>query len=300
MQYFKNNILEAIGNTPLVSINKLNPFKNVKILAKLEGCNPGGSVKDRTALYLIKKAIEDGYLTKDKIILEPTSGNTGIGIAMVASVLGYKTLIVLPENVSIERRKILKAFGAEILLSPADKGTDGAIDVAKEIINKEPEKYIMLDQFSNQNNILAHYETTGKEIIEQTNGNIDYFVAGIGTSGTLMGAGKRLKEFKKTIKIIAVEPVLNHKQQGLKNLQEAHVPPIFNRDKVDEIVEIKDEEAFLYAKELAKKEGIFAGISSGSALAGALKIAKRIDRGTIVVIFPDSGFKYLSTEGLFE
>ncbi len=300
MQYYKNNILEAIGNTPLVKINKLNPYKNVNILAKLEGCNPGGSVKDRTALYLIKKAIEDGTLTKDKIILEPTSGNTGIGIAMVGAVLEYKTLIVLPESVSVERRKILKAFGAEIVLSPADKGTDGAIDVAKEIFNSDPEKYIMLDQFSNKNNILAHYETTGKEIIEQTGGKIDYFVAGIGTSGTLMGAGKRLKEHNKDIKVIAVEPILNHKQQGLKNLKEAHVPPIFDIRRVDEIVQISDNESFNLTKELARKEGIFVGISSGSALAGALKIAERIEQGTIVVVFPDSGFKYLSTEGLFE
>jgi cysteine synthase len=300
MQYYKKNILEAIGNTPLVAINKLNPCRNVKILAKLEGCNPGGSVKDRTALYLIKRAIKDGTLTKDKIILEPTSGNTGIGIAMVAAVLEYRTLIVLPESVSIERRKILKAFGAEIMLSPSEKGTDGAIDLAKEIISKEPDKYIMLDQFSNNNNILAHYETTGKEIIEQTGGDIDYFVAGIGTSGTLMGAGARLKEYNNKIKIIAAEPVLNHSQQGLKNLKEAHVPPIFDRGKVDEVIEITDEESFNLTKELAKKEGIFVGISSGSVLAAALKIAKRIDKGTIVVVFPDSGFKYLSTEGLFE
>ncbi len=300
MQSYKNTIIDAIGNTPLVKINKLNPFKNINIFAKLEGCNPGGSVKDRTALYLIKKAIEDGTLTKEKVILEPTSGNTGIGIAMVASVLEYKTLIVLPESVSIERRKILKAFGADILLSPADKGTDGAIDLAKEILSKTPEKYIMLDQFSNKNNILAHYETTGKEIIEQTQGNIDFFVAGIGTSGTLMGAGSRLKEHNQNIKIVAVEPVLNHKQQGLKNLREAHVPPIFDRNKVDEVIEITDEESFFLTKELARKEGIFVGISSGSALAGALKVAARINSGNIVVVFPDSGFKYLSTEGLFE
>jgi cysteine synthase len=296
----KNNILEAIGNTPLVKINKLNPFKDVNIYAKLEGCNPGGSVKDRTALYLITKAIEEGILTKDKTILEPTSGNTGIGFAMVASVKGFKTLIVLPENVSIERRKILKAFGAEISLSPANKGTDGAIDAAKDILKKNPEKYIMLDQFSNKNNILAHYETTGKEILKQTEGNLDYFVAGIGTSGTLMGAGKRLKEFNNNIKIVAVEPVLNHKQQGLKNLQEAHVPPIFDKNNIDDIIQVKDKEAFSYAQKLANQEGIFAGISSGSALSASIKLAEKIKSGTIVTIFPDSGFKYLSTEGLFD
>ena len=294
------NILEAIGNTPLVKINKLNPYKNVTIYAKLEGLNPGGSVKDRTALYLISKAEEEGILTKDKVILEPTSGNTGIGFAMVAAVKGFKTLIVLPENVSIERRQLLRAFGAELVLSPAEKGTDGAIDKAKEILEKDSDKYIMLDQFSNKNNILAHYETTGKEIIEQTNGNIDYFVAGIGTSGTLMGAGKRLKEYNSNIKIVAVEPVLNHKQQGLKNLKEAHVPPIFNRDNIDDIVEVEDDDAFFLARKLASEEGIFVGISSGSALAGALQVANSIEKGTVVTIFPDSGFKYLSTEGLFD
>ncbi len=295
----KNSILEAIGNTPLVKINKLNPYKRTTILAKIEGLNPGGSVKDRTAFYLISKAEESGILTRDKIILEPTSGNTGIGFAMVAAVKNYKTLIVLPENVSIERRQILKAFGADIALSPASKGTDGAIDLAKDILKKYPDKYIMLDQFSNPNNILAHYETTGAEIIEQTGGDIDFFVAGIGTSGTLMGAGKRIKEFKPSVQIVAVQPVLNHKQQGLKNLEEAHTPPIFDRSRIDNIINIEDKESFEYTIRLAKEEGIFAGISSGSALAGAIKLASQIDKGTIVVIFPDSGFKYLSTEGLF-
>lgn len=294
------SILDTIGNTPLVKINKLNPYKNVTIYAKLEGLNPGGSVKDRTALYLISKAEEAGVLTNDKVILEPTSGNTGIGFAMVASVKGFKTLIVLPENVSVERRQILKAFGAELVLSPAEKGTDGAIDKAKEILDENPDKYIMLDQFSNKNNILAHYETTGREIIEQTDGDVDYFVAGIGTSGTLMGAGKRLKEYNANIKVIAVEPVLNHKQQGLKNLKEAHVPAIFNRDNIDDIVEVEDDDAFSLARQLASEEGIFVGISSGSALAGALQVARRIEKGTIVTIFPDSGFKYLSTKGLFD
>ena len=294
------SILDTIGNTPLVKINKLNPYKNVTIYAKLEGLNPGGSVKDRTALYLISKAEEAGVLTNDKVILEPTSGNTGIGFAMVASVKGFKTLIVLPENVSVERRQILKAFGAELVLSPAEKGTDGAIDKAKEILDENPDKYIMLDQFSNKNNILAHYETTGREIIEQTDGDVDYFVAGIGTSGTLMGAGKRLKEYNANIKVIAVEPVLNHKQQGLKNLKEAHVPAIFNRYNIDDIVEVEDDDAFSLARQLASEEGIFVGISSGSALAGALQVARRIEKGTIVTIFPDSGFKYLSTKGLFD
>ncbi len=296
----QNNILEAIGNTPLVLIKKLNPFKNVKIYAKIEGANPGGSIKDRTALYLIKDAEEKGILTKNKIILEPTSGNTGIGLALVCAYKGYRCTIVLPESVSVERRKILKAFGAEVILSPGEKGTDGAIDKAREIFEKNPDKYIILDQFNNPANIRAHYETTGKEIIEQIREEkIDFFVAGIGTSGTIMGAGERLKEKFPDIKIIAVEPTLHHKLQGLKNLQEAHVPGIFDRKKIDEILTVYDNEAYEFTKKLAKLEGIFVGISSGAALAGSLKIAKKIKSGVIVTIFPDNGYKYLSTEGLF-
>ena len=296
----QSNILEAIGNTPLVEIKKLNPNKNVKILAKLEGHNPGGSIKDRTALYLIKDAEERGLLNSNKVILEPTSGNTGIGLALVCAYRGLKCSIVLPESVSIERRKILRAFGVEIILSPGEKGTDGAIDLAKEIYNKNRDKYIILDQFNNPANIKAHYETTGKEIINQVGDKkIDYFVAGIGTSGTLMGAGQRLKEKYSEIKIVAVEPTLHHKIQGLKNLQEAHVPGIFDKNKIDKIITITDEEAFHYTQMLARMEGIFAGISSGAAIAACIKISEKINKGIIVTVFPDNGFKYLSTEGLF-
>ena len=295
----QNNILEAIGNTPLVLIQKLNPYRDVKIYAKIEGLNPGGSIKDRTALYLIKDAEERGILTKDKIILEPTSGNTGIGIALVCAIKGYKCSIVLPESVSVERRKILHAFGAEVILSPGDKGTDGAIDLANEIYSKNPDKYLILDQFNNPANVKAHYETTGLEIINQIDEEIDFFVAGIGTSGTIMGAGMRIKEKFPQAKVIAVEPNLHHKIQGLKNLKEAHVPGIFDIKKVDEIITVTDEEAFNLTNKLAKEEGIFAGISSGAALAGCLKIAERIKSGVIVTIFPDNGYKYLSTEGLF-
>ncbi len=296
----QNNIIEAIGNTPLVKITKLNPNKDVEIYAKLEGHNPGGSIKDRTALYLINDAKEKGLLNKNKIILEPTSGNTGIGLALVCSYLDLKCTIVLPESVSIERRQILKAFGAELILSPGEKGTDGAIDLANEILKKDPDKYIMLDQFNNPANIKAHYETTGKEILEQLKGKkIDYFIAGIGTSGTIMGAGKRLKEAFPEIKIVAVEPTLHHKVQGLKNLQEAHVPGIFDKSKIDDIITITDDEAYEYTRLLARKEGIFVGISSGAALAGCIKIAAKINNGVIVTVFPDNGYKYLSTEGLF-
>ena len=294
------NILEAIGNTPLVKIKKLNHNKNVKIYAKLEGLNPGGSIKDRTALYLIKDAEEKGILNKDKVILEPTSGNTGIGLALVCAYKGYRCKIVLPESVSIERRQILKAFGVELILSPGEKGTDGAIDVANDILKRSPDKYIMLDQFNNPANIKAHYETTGREIIEQFKGKkIDYFVAGIGTSGTIMGAGQRLKEKYPNIEIIAVEPTLHHKIQGLKNLKEAHIPGIFNKNNIDKIITVTDDEAYYYTKLLAQVEGIFVGISSGAALAGCIKIAEKINSGNIVTVFPDNGYKYLSTEGLF-
>ena len=296
----QNNILEAIGNTPIVKITKLNTNRDVEIYAKLEGHNPGGSIKDRTAYYLIKDAEERGLLKNDKIILEPTSGNTGIGLALVCAFKGLKCTIVLPESVSVERRKILRAFGAELILSPGKEGTDGAIDLANEILKKNPDKYIMLDQFNNPANIKAHYETTGKEILEQlSEKKIDYFVAGIGTSGTIMGAGQRLKEKFPDIKIIAVEPTLHHSIQGLKNLMESHIPGIFDRNKIDDILTITDEEAFNYTTLLAKKEGIFVGISSGAALAGCLKIATKINKGVIVTIFPDNGYKYLSTHGLF-
>ena len=294
------NILDVIGNTPLVKINKLNINRDVEIYAKLEGHNPGGSIKDRTALYLIKDAEERGLLNNDKIILEPTSGNTGIGLALVCAYKGLKCSIVLPESVSIERRQILKAFGVELILSPGEKGTDGAIDLANEILKNNPDKYVMLDQFNNPANIKAHYETTGKEIIEQLeNKKIDYFVAGIGTSGTIMGVGQRLKEKYPNIKVIAVEPTLHHKIQGLKNLKEAHVPGIFEKRKIDRIITVTDEEAFYYTKLLAQIEGIFVGISSGAALAGCIKIAEKLNAGIIVTVFPDNGYKYLSTKGLF-
>lgn len=296
----QNNILEAIGNTPLVKINKLNVNKDVEIYAKLEGHNPGGSIKDRTALYLIKDAEERGLLSHNKIILEPTSGNTGIGLALVCAYKGLKCSIVLPESVSIERRQILKAFGAELILSQGEKGTDGAIDLANEILKNNPDKYIMLDQFNNPANIKAHYETTGKEILAQLGDKkIDYFIAGIGTSGTIMGAGVRIKEKYPSAKVIAVEPTLHHKVQGLKNLKEAHVPGIFDRNKIDDIITVTDDEAYYYTKLLAQVEGIFVGISSGAALAGCIKIAEKINSGNIVTVFPDNGYKYLSTSQLF-
>ncbi len=288
-------ILDCIGNTPLIRIESLNPNPNVKILAKIEGNNPGGSVKDRIALYMVQIAEKEGRLTRDKIILEATSGNTGIGLAMVASAKRYRVKLTMPACVSIERRKILEAFGAELILSPAQEGTDGAIRLAHRIMEEDPNMYFMPNQFDNPANILAHYETTAVEIIEQTKGAITHFVAGMGTSGTLMGAGRRFKEFNKEIKVIGVEPILHHRIQGLKNMTESIVPGIFNPNNLDERYIVNDEEAFDTTRMLAIKEGIFAGMSSGAAMYIAQKKSSEIKDGVIVVLLPDRGDRYLST-----
>ncbi len=289
------SVVSVIGNTPLVPLTKLVNNSRLKILCKLEGNNPGGSVKDRPAYYMIFKAEESGELTHDKIILEPTSGNTGISLAMIGAAKGYQVKLTMPECVSIERRRVLEAFGTELELTPAKEGTDGAIRRAHQILKEEPEKYYMPNQFENENNVLSHYETTGPEIISQTNGEIDYFVAGMGTSGTLMGAGKYLKEQKPEIKIFGIEPLLGHKIQGLKNMKESIVPTIYHHEKLDEKINVDDETAYETARKLVEKEGLFVGMSSGAAVAGALQIAKSIDAGTMVVILPDRGDRYLST-----
>jgi len=288
-------ILQCIGNTPLASIDGLNPNPKVKLFAKLEGNNPGGSVKDRIALYMIEAAEKEGRLTRDKVILEATSGNTGIGLAMVAAAKKYRVKLTMPACVSMERRKILEAFGAELLLSPSEEGTDGAIMLAHGIHSEDPERYFMPNQFDNQANVLAHYETTGKEIIEQTDGKITHFVAGMGTTGTLMGVGKRLKEFNKDVKIIGVEPILGHRIQGLKNMTECIVPKIFDPSILDERHIVNDEEAFDATRMLAVKEGAFVGMSSGAAVHIALRKSSELKEGVIVVILPDRGDRYLST-----
>ncbi|MFW6449659.1 MAG: cysteine--tRNA ligase [Nanoarchaeota archaeon] len=290
-----DNILQLIGNTPLVKINKLNPNNNVEIYAKVEGFNPGGSIKDRIALRMIEQAEKQGKLTKEKTIIEPTSGNTGIGLAMVASVKGYNIEIVMSEAVSLERRKVLEGFGAKIILSPAEESTDGAIRLAEQMVKKHPNKYFMPNQYDNPNNYMAHYYTTAKELYDDLP-DMDYFVAGLGTTGTLMGCAKGLKELNSNIKIIAAEPNPSHTVQGLKSLQEARVPGIYDEKLIDETIKINDNNAYRCARELIKKEGIFAGISSGAAISCALKLAKRIE-GTakIAVILPDRAEKYLST-----
>ncbi|MBM4145811.1 MAG: cysteine synthase family protein [Nitrospira sp.] len=288
------SILQCIGNTPITTID-LNPNPNVKLYAKLEGNNPGGSIKDRIALYMIETAEQAKKLTRDKIILEATSGNTGIGLAMVATAKRYRVKLTMPACVSIERRRILEAFGAEIILSPPDQGTDGAIRLAHKILSEDPEKYFMPNQFDNYANVQAHYETTGKEIIEQTGGRITHFVAGMGTTGTLMGVSKRLKEFNSDIKIIGVEPVVHHRIQGLKNMTESIIPKIFDPNRLDEKCFVNDEEAFDTTRMLATKEGIFAGMSSGAAMHVALRKSSELREGIIVVILPDRGDRYLST-----
>lgn len=291
----RTGILNCIGNTPLARLENINPNPGVALYAKLEGNNPGGSVKDRIALYMIEAAERDGRLRHDKIILEATSGNTGIGLAMVASAKKYRVKLTMPACVSMERRRVLEAFGAELILSPSEEGTDGAIRLAHRILAEDPDRYFMPNQFDNPTNILAHYETTGREIIEQTGSRITHFVAGMGTSGTLMGVGKRLKETNPEIKIIGVEPILGHRIQGLKNMSESIVPKIFDPAVLDERYIVNDDEAFDTTRMLALKEGVFAGMSSGAAMCIALRKSSELTDGLIVVVLPDRGDRYLST-----
>jgi cysteinyl-tRNA synthetase len=291
-----DNILDMIGNTPLVEIRKLNPNKNVRIFAKLESCNPGGSIKDRAALFMIEKALERGELTGEKTILEATSGNTGIGLALVAAAMGYKITLVLSESASDERKKILRALGAELVLTPAHLGTDGAIELVYEMLREYPDKYYVPDQHNNEDNILAHYHGTAEEIWQQTGNKITMVVASLGTSGTAMGISRRLKEYNENIRVVGVEPYLRHKIQGLKNMKESYRPGIFDTTQLDEKVNILDEDAFEMARRLAREEGIMAGMSSGAAMHVALKKAREMTGGIIVVIFPDGGERYLSTD----
>ena len=290
-----HSILDAIGNTPLVEIKNLNPNPQVKILAKLEYFNPGGSIKDRAALYMIENGEKSGELTPGKTVIEATSGNTGIGLALVCSVKGYKLLLTMSESASVERQKILKARGAEILLTPGHLGTDGAIEEVYRLARENPESYFMADQFNNPANWQAHYFGTAVEIWEQTGGKVSTIVATLGTSGTLMGLERRLKEYNPDIQIIGVEPYLGHKIQGLKNMKEAYRPEIFEKNRLDQIVNIDDEEAFEMTRKLAKQEGLFVGMSSGAAMVIAQKQAEKMAEGMIVVIFPDGGERYLST-----
>ncbi len=290
------NILDLIGNTPLVAINGLNPFPKVRILAKVESFNPGGSVKDRIAHQMIKEAEESGALTKDKVVLEATSGNTGIGMAMVCAIKGYRCQLVMPESASIERRKIMKAYGVEIVLTPAKRSTDGAIEQAYAMAREHPDRYFLTDQFNNDANWRAHYLHTGPEIWEQTAGEVTDVVATLGTSGTVMGLCNYFSKHHPEVQVAAMEPFYGHKIQGLKNMKESYKPGIFDKNKPAQIINVIDEDAFAMARRLAREEGIFVGMSSGAAMCAALQRAAQIKEGTIVVIFPDGGERYLSTQ----
>ncbi len=288
-------LLDAIGNTPLVQITSITPNPNVTILAKLEGNNPGGSVKDRPARQMLLAAEASGELTPDKIILEPTSGNTGIALAMIAAARGYRIKLVMPACVSMERRSVLEAYGAEIVLSPGCEKTDGAIRQAHRIYAEDPERYYMPNQYDNLNNPKAHELTTGPEIVAQTGGTLSHFVAGMGTGGTLMGTAAYLRNHVPSVKVVGIEPPLGHTIQGLKNMHEAIVPAIYHEDRLDLKIVIDDDLAFDTARKLAAHEGIFCGMSGGAAMAGAFQLAATLEKGTIVVIIPDRGDRYLST-----
>ena len=294
----KENILGTIGSTPMVRINRLSPNPDVNIFAKLEGFNPTGSIKDRIAVKMIEAAEAEGRLKPGQTIIEPTSGNTGIGLAITGIIKGYPVEIVMSSAVSVERRKIIRSYGAKVILTPADEGTDGAIRLARKMVAENPGKYFMPDQFANAANYLTHYQSTALEIWQQTEGRIDYLVCALGTSGTIMGISRFLKVMKPEIKVVCAHPIKGHYIQGLKNMEEAIVPDIYDPSRIDIQEMIESEEAIATAREIIAKEGIFAGMSSGAAMLAAIRTAEKTSRGNIVVIFPDRAEKYLST-GMF-
>lgn len=292
------SIVDLIGNTPIIEVSELSPNPDVRIYAKLEGQNPAGSVKDRIAKAMILAAEKEGKLTAGSVILEPSSGNTGIALAMISSIRGYHLKIVLPDNVSIERRQLLEVWGAEIISSPGSEGSNGAVRRAQQLAKENPD-WVFLYQYGNEANPEIHYTTTGPEILEDVP-DITHFVAGLGTSGTLMGVGRYLKEQNPTIQILAVEPPSGESVEGLRSLEDGFIPPVFEQwngiDLLDGKRIIRPIESLECARKLAQKSGIFAGISSGAALAGALRVAEQIESGNIVFIVCDGGWKYLSTE----
>jgi len=292
-----SSVLDMIGNTPMIDVSRISPNEKVRILGKMEGQNPAGSVKDRIALSMILEAEADGTLTPGKTIIEPSSGNTGIAMAMIARLKGYPIKIVLPENVSIERRQLLEVFGAEIILSPGNEGSNGAVRRAIALADDHPE-WAFLYQYANEANPRAHYETTGPEIWRDCP-EITHFVAGLGTSGTLMGVGTFLKERNPDVKILAVEPPIGEMVEGLRNLDEGYIPPVYEKWGGPELLDgkriVRPRESIEFTRRLADECGIFSGISAGAALAGACRVAGQIDEGTIVFIVCDGGWKYLST-----
>ncbi|GAB6118187.1 cysteine synthase A [Thermoanaerobacter brockii subsp. lactiethylicus] len=301
------DITQLIGNTPMIRLNKIVPENAAEVIVKLESFNPGGSVKDRIALNMIKRAEEEGRLKPGGTIVEPTSGNTGIGLAMVSAVKGYKLILVMPDTMSIERRNLLLSYGAELVLTPGAEGMKGAIKKAQEILELNP-GYIMLDQFKNPANPEIHELTTAKEILKDTNGIVDAFVAGVGTGGTISGVGKVLKQYNKDIKIFAVEPeespVLSGGKPGPHKIQgigAGFIPDTLNLDVIDEIIKVKERDAFEMSMKLAKQEGILCGISSGANVFAAVEVANRLGKGKrVVTVLPDTGERYLSMHKFFE
>ncbi|MCP4977754.1 MAG: cysteine synthase CysM [Maribacter sp.] len=288
------SILDLIGNTPLVESKVINKNPNVKLLFKLEGHNPGGSVKDRAALNMIKSGLEKGTITKGDKLIEATSGNTGIALAMIAGIFGLDIELVMPENSTKERVQTMRAYGAKVTLTPADIGIEGARDYAEARVKDEG--YIMLNQFANNDNWKAHYKTTGPEIWHDTKGKITHFVSAMGTTGTIMGTSSFLKEQNQDIRIVGVQPTDESKIPGIRKWPKEYLPKIFNAKKVDQIIEVSSEEAVAMAKRLAKEEGVFSGMSSGGAVTAALKLANSIESGTIVSIICDRGDRYLSSD----
>jgi cysteine synthase len=292
-----DSVIDMIGETPIVDVSKLSPNPKVRILAKIESNNPAGSVKDRIARNMIAEAEADGTLTPGKTIIEPSSGNTGIAMAMIARLKGYPIKIVLPENVSIERRQLLEIFGAEIISSPGAEGSNGAVARAQALAEEHPD-WAFLYQYANEANPRAHYETTGPEILRDVP-DITHFVAGLGTSGTLMGVGTFLKERKPDVKVYAVEPPIGERVEGLRNLDEGYIPPVYEKWGGPELLDgkriVRPRESIEWTRKLVTECSIFAGISSGAALAGAVRLAEKIDEGVIVFIVCDGGWKYLST-----
>ena len=292
------SIVDLIGNTPIIEVSELSPNPDVKIYAKLEGQNPAGSVKDRIAKAMILSAEREGKLTSGSVILEPSSGNTGIALAMISSIRGYHLKIVLPDNVSIERRQLLEVWGAEIISSPGSEGSNGAVRRAQQLAEENPD-WVFLYQYGNEANPEIHYTTTGPEIFQDVP-DISHFIAGLGTSGTLMGVGRFLKEQNPNIQILAVEPPVGENVEGLRSLEDGFIPPVFENWNGMNLLDgkriIRPIESLECTRKLAQMSGIFAGISSGAALAGALRVAEQIEQGSIVFIVCDGGWKYLSTE----
>ncbi len=289
-----HNIIDLIGNTPLVESRVLNQNPNVRLFFKMEGHNPGGSVKDRAALNMIQSGLERGEIDKNSKLIEATSGNTGIALAMIAGIYGLDIELVMPENSTKERVQTMRAYGAKVILTPADIGIEGARDYAEEKVANHG--YVMLNQFGNDDNWKAHYKSTGPEIWRDTEGSVTHFVSSMGTTGTIMGTSTYLKEINPNIQIVGVQPTDDSKIPGIRKWPEEYLPRIFNRDKVDQIIEVSEESAVIMAKRLAKEEGIFSGMSSGGATVAALELAKTLDKGVIVSIICDRGDRYLSSD----